>query len=142
MAKKLIPFPANSKPAPSPGGGPAAKTSEHPPEGSAVMAALREKRDRVIAKRLNTQNLITKGDLVSKETVKLQLGRIFGAYRATVLEHSFSTVPSILAILRIHDSGADAHWRLFFDDEAYSTSGKISKVMEGWLRSQKVDDAE
>jgi hypothetical protein len=113
-----------------------------PPEGGAVMAELRKRRDRTLARKVAVQNQITRGEMVLKEIVKLQFGRLSTAYRGSVLEHSFISVPSVLAILGVRDSGADARWKKFIDDEAYLVSARIYKNLEKWLRSQKVDDAE
>jgi hypothetical protein len=125
------------------------KAAAPPPEtasaggtDTALPVLLRERRDRAMARRLTVQNQIIKGDLALREIVKLHLGKISGAYRAVVLEHSYSSVPPILAILRIRDPGADARLRLFLDDEAYSTVGRINRALDKWLRSRGTSNAE
>jgi hypothetical protein len=138
MAKKLL-FQKSDKAAPSSGGGPAVKT---PPEGSDIMAILRSRRDRAIARRINTQNSIAKAELVSKEIVKLQFGKLFAIYRSVVLKNSFVSAPSILAILQIHNPGADARLSELIDDEAYLSFDKIIKAMKKYLQSRRTNDAE
>jgi hypothetical protein len=113
-----------------------------PRTDTALPVLLRERRDRAMARRLTVQNQIIKGELALREIVKLHLGKISGAYRAVVLEHSYSSVPPILAILRVRDPGADARLRLFLDDEAYSTAGRINRALDKWLRSRGTSNAE
>jgi hypothetical protein len=140
MAKTIL-FP-NHKAAPPAGNDPAMKPLEHPPESGAVMDALKERRDLAQARKMTVQNQIVRGELVDRDIVRRILGRISGAWRSTILEHSFTTVPTILALLKISDPAADANLRSWFDDEIYSTAARVNRVMEKWLRSQKVDDGE
>ncbi|MDR1287114.1 MAG: hypothetical protein LBK08_05860 [Treponema sp.] len=130
---KTIPFPAN-KAAPLPGKRPATKTPEEPPENGAVMAALRERRDRAIAWRLAVQNNIVKGTLIPRENMQRISGRIRAAWQSVIVESSYSTVPSILAFLEEKDPSADARLRFLLDGEAYRSGGNTNKAMQKWLR--------
>jgi hypothetical protein len=132
---KTIPFPGN-KAAPPPDNSPAAKLPE-PPESGAVMAALLEQRDRAIARRLTTQNAITKGALVPREEIKRILGRMAGCWRSTISVSSYSAAPTILAVLEEKNPTADAYLRSLLDDEAYRTGGSINAAMQKWLCSQE-----
>jgi hypothetical protein len=138
VSKKVIPFPGSHKAAPPPGSGPAAKT---PPEDGAVMAVFRERRDRAMARKLTVQNRVIKGELIPRDTVKGTMGRISAAWRSVIPEHSYSTSPIILAVLKIKDPAADSRLRLLLDDAAYSTGGRINKAMEKWLQFRETDDA-
>jgi hypothetical protein len=119
-----------------PGGGPAAKTPAPPVAAADLPALLRERRDLALSQKMATQNLITRGELLPREDVTRLMGRLSAAWRGTVLEHSYATVPSILALLKISDPGADARLRLAFDDEIYSVGGRVNNAMKKWLRSQ------
>jgi hypothetical protein len=72
----------------------------------------------------------------------MTVGKIVGAWRGVIQEHSLSTGPVIMAVLAITDSTADSRLRLLLDDETYSTAGRINKAAEKWLRSQEITDAE
>jgi hypothetical protein len=86
--KNANPFPGG-KSTPVTGNKPAVKPPL--PTDDSTMADLREKRDRAMARKLNTQNRITREELVPRDGVKLTLGRISAAWRGTVLEHSSTT---------------------------------------------------
>jgi hypothetical protein len=133
---KTIPFPGN-KAAPPPGKRPAAKTPEPQPETSAIMAALRERRDRAISRRLTIQNNIVKGELIPRENTQRLLGRIRAAWQSVIPESSYSTVPVILAVLEEKDSAADARLRFLLDGEAYRSGGSINRAMEKWLLTRE-----
>jgi hypothetical protein len=143
MAKKVIPFPGSDKAAPAADGGPAMKPRKHSAEnGAVVIDVLKERRDFALARKMTVQNLIVLGGLVDRDIVKRILGRISGAWRSTILEHSFTTVPAILALLKISDPAADAHLRSWFDDEIYAVGGRVNRAMEKWLQSQEKDNGE
>jgi hypothetical protein len=142
VAKKAIPFPGR-KAAPLPGNNPDVKAPEPAPDDGSVMAALRERRDAAIARRLTVQNAITRGALISRETVKAALGRIRGARQSVIPEASYSTASLVLAVIEEKDITADAALRLLLDREAYAAGGRINGAMEKWIRLQKApeDDA-
>jgi hypothetical protein len=118
------------------------KPPEHPSDNGTVMAALRERRDRAQARKMTVQNQIVRGELVDRDVAKGTLGRISGAWRGTVFEHAYTTVPLIMALLKINDSAADARLRLWFDDEICLTGGRVNCAMKKRIQSQKVDDGE
>jgi hypothetical protein len=104
------------------------------------MAALRERRDRAIARRLTIQNAITRDILISRETVKAALGKIRAAWQSVIPEASYSTASLILAVIGVKDPTPDASLRLLLDDEAYAAGGRVNDAMGKWLRLQKVPE--
>jgi hypothetical protein len=108
-----------------------------PAEDGTLMAALRERRDRAMARRITVQNRVTRGELVPRDTVKMVLGRLGGAWRSILPESSHSTAPVILASLNKKDPAADSRLRLLIDDEVYGTAGIVNRAMEAWLQTQE-----
>jgi hypothetical protein len=124
---KTIPFPGSRK-----------KAVPFETEALAdMLPRFRERKDRALARRLTVQNQITKGELISRDDVKRLLGRISAAWRGSVLEHSYTSVPLVMAVLGITVPGADARLRLSFDDGVYLAGGRVNRAMEQWLRSQE-----
>jgi hypothetical protein len=101
------------------------------------MAALRERRDRAIARKLSIQNRAMRGELIFRDGLKRVLGTVVGAWRSVVQEHSYSTAPTILAVLEEKDPAADARLRLLLDTEAYASGGNINRGMQKWLCLQE-----
>jgi hypothetical protein len=124
---KTIPFPGGPKQA-------------VPPEAEAPADILPQLR--ALARRLTVQNRITKGELILRDDVKRLLGRISAAWRGSVLEHSYASVPLVMAVLGITVPGTDSRLRLSFDDEVYLTGGRVNRVMKQWLRSRDGGGAE
>jgi hypothetical protein len=113
-----------------------------PADSGLLLSQLRERKDRALARRLTIQNQITKRELIPREAVRMTAGKIVGAWRGVIQEHSLSTGPVIMAALAIKDPAADSRLQLLLDDETYSTARRINKAVEKWLRSQEITDAE
>jgi hypothetical protein len=91
---------------------------------------------------LTVQNQITRGGLILRDDVKRLLGRISAAWRGSVLEHSYTSVPLVMAVLEISAPGADARLRISFDDNVYLAGARVNRDMEQWLSSRETGGPE
>ena len=105
-----------------------AKQAQPAPNGdpSSVLADLREKKEAVLADRVQLQTEIIRGDLVLREMVTSATGNIYALYRRQFLELDLSLGDTICAILGVPEN--EGHKvRKVISSSAY---GAIKEIME------------
>ena len=96
-------------------------------DASDILAALKERKEKAVADRLQVQTEILRGDIIRRELVTSAAGGLYSIYRNTFLDIGESSASVICAMIGLHES--EAHKvRKVMTDTAYAC---VNILMDG-----------
>jgi len=110
-------------------------------DASDILAALKERKEKAIADRLQVQTEILRGDIIRRELVTSAVGGLYSIFRNTFLDAGESSASVICAMMGLHESDAHkvrkvmtdtayAHVNILTDEiKAFITGGGKSKIL-------------
>jgi predicted phage tail protein len=98
---------------------------------AALKASLRQEKEKVLADRLETQNRVTRGELVPRLLVQRVSGDIFAVHRSQFISVSESAPSLIAAALR--RGGEEVRIVRISADLIYGGLQSLKKDMQEWL---------
>ena len=111
-----------------------AKQTQPAPDGdtSSVLAELREKKEAVLADRVQLQTEIIRGDLVLREMVTSVTGNIYALWRRQFLELDLSMGDTLCAVTGIPEN--EGHKvRKAISDTAYGTTKEVVEKITAFV---------
>ena len=107
---------------------------------ASLMVQLRIKRDNAIAERLELQNEIASGALAHRDLVSSCFGKLYSVWTGVIYATEYNASPTLLAVLGVTGSAAEAATRTLIGDCSYAACGEAKRDMELWMRKQKTTD--
>ena len=111
-----------------------AKQAQPAPDGdtSSVLAELREKKEAVLADRVQLQTEIIRGDLVLREMVTSVTGNIYALWRRQFLDLDLSMGDTLCAIIGIPENEGHKA-RKAISDSAYGATREIMEKITAFI---------
>jgi hypothetical protein len=107
---------------------------------AATRAVLQERKEKALADRLETQNQITKGQLVPRGIYAHYLGRIAAIYHSILYSVKDTEFGAIEAYLKKPGAQLMADVLRIVDNFCYAAVRRIKKDLDTWLRRYNAGD--